>query len=69
MLCEMQSVRSRIWTRVVVSLSCDDNHYITGTSNEKYVYLFFPIIGSNRWEANANIFFKENFNFRQYIGK
>ena len=30
-LCEMQSVRSRIWTRVAVSISCDDNHYTTGT--------------------------------------
>ena len=32
-LCEIQSVRSRIWTRVAVSTSCDDNHYTTGTSN------------------------------------
>ena len=31
-LCEMLSVRSRIWTCVAVSISCDDNHYITGTS-------------------------------------
>ena len=30
-LCEMQSVSSRIWTRVVVSISYDDNHYTTGT--------------------------------------
>ena len=30
--CEMQSVRSRIWTRVVVSISYDDNDYTTGTS-------------------------------------
>ena len=28
----MQSVSSRIWTRVTVSNSCDDNHYTTGTS-------------------------------------
>ena len=28
----MQSVRSRIWTRVAVSTSCDDNDYTTGTS-------------------------------------
>ena len=26
----MQSVRSRIWTRVAVSISCVDNHYTTG---------------------------------------
>ena len=31
MLCEMQSVLSRIWTRVVESISYDDNHYTTGT--------------------------------------
>ena len=31
-LCEMQSFSSRIWTRVAVSISYDDNHYITGTS-------------------------------------
>ena len=29
----MQSVSSRIWTRVVVSISYDGNHYPTGTSN------------------------------------
>ena len=32
MQCEMQSVSSRIWTRVVVSISNDDNHYTTSTS-------------------------------------
>ena len=30
----MQSVSSRIWTRVAVSISYDDNHYITGTSRK-----------------------------------
>ena len=29
----MQSVSSMIWTRVTVSISYDDNHYTTGTSN------------------------------------
>ena len=28
-LCEMQSVSSRIWTRVTMSISYDDNHYTT----------------------------------------
>ena len=28
----MQSASSRIWTRVAVSISYDDNHYTTGTS-------------------------------------
>ena len=31
-LCEMQSVSSRIWTRVAMSISYDDNHYTTSTS-------------------------------------
>ena len=34
-LCEMQSVSSRIWTCVTVSISYDGNHYTTG----KYCYL------------------------------
>ena len=29
----MQSVSSRIWTRVTVSISYDDNDYTTGTSS------------------------------------
>ena len=37
-LCEMPSVSSRIWTRVVVSISYDDNHYTTGTS-----YIYFSL--------------------------
>ena len=28
----MQSVSSRTWTHVAVFISCDDNHYTTGTS-------------------------------------
>ena len=32
----MQSVSSRIWTRVAVSISYDDNHYTTGTSEYKH---------------------------------
>ena len=31
-LCEMQSFSSRIWTRVAVFISYDDNHFTTGTS-------------------------------------
>ena len=45
--CEMQSVSSRIWTRVVVSISYDDNHYTTGT--------FVPLcIESNALEKFTN---------------
>ena len=32
MQCKMQSVSSRIWPRVAVSTSNDDNHYTMGTS-------------------------------------
>ena len=32
----MQSVSSRIWTRVAMSISCDDNHYTVGTSFYAY---------------------------------
>ena len=32
-LCEMPSISSRIWTRVAVFISYDDNDYTTGTSN------------------------------------
>ena len=32
----MQLVSSRIWTRVAVSISYDDNHYTTGTSRIIY---------------------------------
>ena len=34
-LCEMQSVSSRIWTRIAVSISYDDNQYTTSTSSDE----------------------------------
>ena len=40
----MQSVSSRIWTRVTVSISNDDNHYTTGK--------FYP--NTNQIEANKD---------------
>ena len=47
-LCEMQSVSSRIWTRVAVSNSCVDNHYTlsthththTQTHTHTHIYIF-----------------------------
>ena len=36
-LCEMQSVSSRIWTRVAVSISYDNNDYTMGTSKKCYL--------------------------------
>ena len=35
-LCEIQSVSSRIWTRITVSISYDDNDYTTGT----FIYIY-----------------------------
>ena len=42
-LCEMQSVSSRIRTRVAVSISYDDNHYTSGTSKLHHGYLQISI--------------------------
>ena len=42
-LCEMQSVSSRIWTRVAVFIFYDDNHYTTGTSNRSFIFIFLSI--------------------------
>ena len=33
----MQSVSSRIWTRVALFISYDDNHYTTGTSKKEVI--------------------------------
>ena len=38
----MQSVSSKIWTRVTVSISYGDNHYTTGTS--KIIIIIITII-------------------------
>ena len=41
----MLSVSSRIWTRVAVSISYNDNHYTTGTSTQildMVVYVSLP---------------------------
>ena len=36
----MQSASSRIWTRVAVSISHEDNHYTTGTFSANNLQLF-----------------------------
>ena len=43
-LCEMQSVTSRIWTHVTVSISYDDNYYTTGFSVRSLIIRWFSII-------------------------
>ena len=51
-LCEMQSVSSRIWTRVAVSISYDDNYYTTGTSTLHRVFMMNWIV----WNITGFIF-------------
>ena len=45
-LCEMLSVSSRIWTRVAVSISNNDNHYTTGTSYLDLGTIILPFIST-----------------------
>ena len=52
----MQSASSKIWTRVAVSISYDDNHYITGTSQKDYK------------EYYLNIYFKYTLFYSMYEG-
>ena len=42
-LCEMQSVSSRIWTRIAVFISYGDNDYTTGTSKNTIMYGTGPL--------------------------
>ena len=43
-LCKMLSVSSRIWTCVAMSISCDDSHYTTGTSDKICLYIYKRLI-------------------------
>ena len=57
----MQSVSTRIWTSVTVSISYDDNHYTTGTSliySELfcvYTSLWFYTPRFSRWPIFCNL--------------
>ena len=44
----MQSVSSRIWTRITVSISYDDNHYSTGIWNHIIMYKLL-VLDRNTW--------------------
>ena len=48
----MQSVSSRIWTRVAVSISYDDNHYTTGTS---ILRSNFSVVNKSALSNSANL--------------
>ena len=49
-LCEMQSASTRIWTRIAMSISYDDNHYTTDT--------FISVISIERqiWYRHIDIY-------------
>ena len=49
----MQSVLSRNWTRIAVSISCDDNHYTTGIFDGSQIkeLMKFPIFDKTLSEA------------------
>ena len=52
----MQSVSFRIWTRVAVSISYDDNHYTTGTSQLKIDRVSYParVEGLGKYDLPLN---------------
>ena len=56
----MQSVSSRIWTRIAVSISYDDNHYTTGTSFDVYqdthLSSLAPLQGCSRYILQPQIY-------------
>ena len=71
----MQSVSSRIWTRVAVSISYDDNDYTTGTSKlassnsyHAITFTFERLPSGKLWTTSfcklyraITIFFKDDF--------
>ena len=66
-LCEMQSVSSRIWARVAVYISYDDNHYTTGTSNS---IIIKQTVHRRTWKYASFILSKQpgEINFEETIG-
>ena len=56
----MQSVSSRIWTRVAVSISYDDNNYTTGTTAKSCLYIYIKYMICQQilliWYLNKLIF-------------
>ena len=63
----MQSVSSRIWTRVTMSISYNDNNYTTGTSSKSYITPLFELTLDNivfiycLLETTCFIYAKESF--------
>ena len=66
----MQSVSSRIWTRVAVFISYDDNHFTTATSNYYYLQLttFITFFVSDLFlQKKKNYFNDVRFSKRHYL--
>ena len=65
----MQSVSSRIWTRVVVSISFDDNHYTTARAAKdvilslSLVYKLFLILVP----VNSRFNFSSNWSWKFFL--
>ena len=55
----MQSVLSRIWTHVTMSISYDDNHYTTGTSLSSQL--------SVKYVVSLLFFYKANFDIEAVL--
>ena len=61
----MQSISSRIWTRVAVSISYDDNHYTTGT----YTYYDYALEARDDTDRTEVCFDESTRRFEEYINK
>ena len=48
----MQSASSRIWTRVAVSISYNDNHYTTVTSINRAITVIFRLITKGKVQTH-----------------
>ena len=58
----MQSVSARIWTRVAVSISYDDNHYTTDTSLYTTGTFLNAVLNKNKNDSEKLVFnFTTNF--------
>ena len=65
----MQSVSSRIWTRVVVSISYDDNHYTTGTPLEESNSLYEQNLSFEYSFAEKNPSYEQKFPFEHFFAE
>ena len=55
-LCEMQSVSSRIWTRITVFISYGDNDYTTGIQVSIGVFLTLKKFSSPHSKSYINVY-------------